>query len=170
MNTANTTTSRIYAFTTVVQTPSMIKSSSGSSPGEDDTVAAIRMSVCNISPCQFEQGSSGCAKNANDGGINTSCSPSPPVMRTTGVNTASGSGHSSGGKRARSPEPSNKQQQHAYTSGGRKKKSDPRASAMVEMVELGKQKLELMRQLGHTEMSSRPISHRLRHASKECTG
>nr|CAD1824735.1 unnamed protein product [Ananas comosus var. bracteatus] len=139
--TENTTASGGYAFTTAVETANTIESSSGS--------------ACNISPCPFKLGSSGYARNANDDGTNTSRSPSPPVMRTTGVNTASGSGHSSGGNRARSPEPSKKQPQHASTSGGRKKKNDPRPSAMAEMVELGKHKLELVRQLCHTEMSSR---------------
>nr|CAD1817739.1 unnamed protein product [Ananas comosus var. bracteatus] len=150
--TQNTTASGRYGFTTVVDTPPTIESSSGSSPGEDDTPAGIRMSACDISPYPFEAGTSRCTRNANDDGANTSRSPSPPVMRTTG---ASGSGHSSGSKRARSPERSNKQPQMASTSRGRKKKVDARASAMADMVEQGKEKLVLVRQLCQVELSSR---------------
>nr|CAD1844108.1 unnamed protein product [Ananas comosus var. bracteatus] len=127
-----------------------IESSSGSSPGEDDTIAGIIMSACNLSSEPFEAGASGCARYANNDEANTSHSPSPPVMRPTG---ASGSGHSSGSKRARSPERSNKQPQTASTSGGRKKKVDARASAMADMVEQGKEKLVWVRQLCQLELN-----------------
>nr|CAD1835642.1 unnamed protein product [Ananas comosus var. bracteatus] len=126
----------------------IIESSSGSSPGEDDTIACIGMSACNLSSDPFEAGESGCARYANFDEANTSRSPSPPVMPTTG---ASGSGHSSGSKRARSPEPSNKQAQTASTSGGRKKKVDARTSAYFDITEQGKEKAWL----GAATMSAR---------------
>nr|CAD1818335.1 unnamed protein product [Ananas comosus var. bracteatus] len=94
--TQNTTASGRYTFTTALDTPPTIESSSGSSSGEDDTNDGIRMSACNISACPFKAGTSGCARNANDDGADTSRSPSPPVMHTAG---ASGSGHCSGSKR-----------------------------------------------------------------------
>nr|CAD1831146.1 unnamed protein product [Ananas comosus var. bracteatus] len=117
--TQNTTATGRYAFTSAVELPPIIESSSGSSPGEDETIAAIGMSACNLSSDPFEAGGSGCARNANFDEANTSRSPSPPVMPTSG---ASGSGHSSGSKRARSPERSNKQAQPASTSGDEKRK------------------------------------------------
>nr|CAD1827615.1 unnamed protein product [Ananas comosus var. bracteatus] len=89
-----------YAFTSAVELPPIIESSSRSSPGEDNTIAGIRMSACNLLSEPFEAEASGCARYANNAEANTSRSPSPPVMRTTG---ASGSGHRSGNKRARSP-------------------------------------------------------------------
>nr|CAD1818246.1 unnamed protein product [Ananas comosus var. bracteatus] len=117
--TQNTTATGRYAFISAVELPPIIESSSGSSPGEDDTIAGIGMSACNLSSDPFEAGGSGCARNANFDEANTSRSPSPPVMPTTG---ASGSGHSSGSKRARSPESSKKQAQTATTSGDEKRK------------------------------------------------
>nr|CAD1826083.1 unnamed protein product [Ananas comosus var. bracteatus] len=90
------------------------------------------MAACNLSSEPFEAGASGCARYSNCDEANTSCSPSPPVMPTTG---ASGSGHSSGSKRARSPETSNKQAQTASTSRGGKKKVDARTSAFLDIAE-----------------------------------
>nr|CAD1825810.1 unnamed protein product [Ananas comosus var. bracteatus] len=115
----NTTATGRYAFTSAVELPPIIESSSGSSPGEDDTIASIGMAACNLSSEPFEAGASGCARYSNCDEANTSRSPSPPVMPTTG---ASGSGHSSGSKRARSPEPSNKQAQMTSTSREEKRK------------------------------------------------
>nr|CAD1838476.1 unnamed protein product [Ananas comosus var. bracteatus] len=136
--TQNTTATGRYAFTSAVELPPIIESSSGSSPGEDDTIAGIGMSACNLSSDLFEARGSGCTRNANFDEANTSRSPSPPVMPTTG---ASGSGHSSSSKRARSPESSKKQAQTATTSGGRKKKVDARTSAYLDIAEQGKKKL-----------------------------
>ncbi|XP_020101981.1 uncharacterized protein LOC109719619 [Ananas comosus] len=148
--TQNTTATGRYAFTSAVELPPIIESSSGSSPGEDDTIAGIGMSACNLSSDPFEAGGSGCARYANFDEANTSRSPSPPVMPTTG---ASGSAHSSGSKRARSPERSNKQAQTASTSGGRKKKVDARTSAFLDIAEQGKEKLGWVRQLCQLELS-----------------
>nr|CAD1828029.1 unnamed protein product [Ananas comosus var. bracteatus] len=148
--TQNTTVTGRYAFTSAVELPPIIESSSGSSPGEDDTIAGIGMSACNLSSDPFEAGGSGCARYANFDEANTSRSPSPPVMPTTGE---SGSAHSSGSKRARSPERSNKQAQTASTSGGRKKKVDARTSAFLDIAEQGKEKLGWVRQLCQLEMS-----------------
>nr|CAD1839846.1 unnamed protein product [Ananas comosus var. bracteatus] len=148
--TQNTTATGRYAFTSAVELPPIIESSSGSSPGEDDTIAGIGMSACNLSSDPFKAGGSGCARYANFDEANTSRSLSPPVMPTTG---ASGSGHSSGSKRARSPERSNKQAQTTSTSWGRKKKVDTRTSAYLDIAEQGKEKLGWVRQLCKLELS-----------------
>ncbi|XP_020111097.1 uncharacterized protein LOC109726079 [Ananas comosus] len=57
--TQNTTATGRYAFTSAVELPPIIESSSGSSPGEDDTIAGIGMSACNLSSDPFEAGGSG---------------------------------------------------------------------------------------------------------------
>nr|CAD1843912.1 unnamed protein product [Ananas comosus var. bracteatus] len=56
----------------------IIESSSGSSPGEDDTIAGIRMSACNISSEPFEAVASRCARYANNAEANTSRSQALP--------------------------------------------------------------------------------------------
>ncbi|XP_020107348.1 uncharacterized protein LOC109723411 [Ananas comosus] len=147
--TQNTTATGRYAFTSAVELPPIIESSSGSSPDEDDITAGIGMTACNLSSEPFEAGASGCARYSNCDEANTSRSPSPPVMPTTG---ASGSGHSSGSKRARSPEPSNKQAQTTSTSRGGKKKVDARTSAFLDIAEQGKEKLGWVRQLCQLEL------------------
>nr|CAD1844366.1 unnamed protein product [Ananas comosus var. bracteatus] len=153
--TAKTTAIERHGFSTEMALAPTIDSSSSSSPGKDERIIGEKMSAFNLEPTPFEARSSGSAFNANLRSGNNSRSPRPTDNRTTARASASGSGHSSGQKRARSPQPTNPLRKHASSSGGRRKKNDSTSDAVAEMVELGKQKLDLVRQIYHTEVGNR---------------
>nr|CAD1837253.1 unnamed protein product [Ananas comosus var. bracteatus] len=121
-------------------------------PADWDAVIALAI---HLLPGLFEPGSTGNPGNEIGRPDISSHSPSPHLVQPTVGGSASGSRHSSAGKRPRSPPPSAQPRKHASSSDGRKKKSDLGAMALAEMVEIGKQKLELARKMYHHKVASR---------------
>lgn len=89
-----------------LMTTQTIDSSSLSSLCEDDTVVGVRQLAINFLPDVFEPGFSRSPLHANVLGSNTSRSPSPPLVQPNIRGSASGSRHSSAGKRPCSPDAS----------------------------------------------------------------
>nr|CAD1835401.1 unnamed protein product [Ananas comosus var. bracteatus] len=113
-----------YGMSSETMQPPTVVNSSSSSPGEPGT-----------------------GGNETGGQCRSSRSPTPPLGQPVVGGYASGSGHSSAGKRPRSPPPSAQTRKQSGSSAGRKKKSDIGAEALVEMVEIGKQRLEIAREM-----------------------
>nr|CAD1822875.1 unnamed protein product [Ananas comosus var. bracteatus] len=113
-----------YGMSSETMQPPTVVSSSSSSPGE-----------------------AGTGGNETGGQCRSSRSPTPPLGQPAVGGYTSGSGHSSAGKRPRSPPPSAQTRKQCTFSVGRKKMSDLGAEALVEMVEIGKQRLEIAREM-----------------------
>lgn len=140
--------------------PSAVNSSSASSLGEDDAIVGVNRLAINRLPGLFAPGSSSTSLNETAAENSSSCSPSPPLVQPTVGATVSGSDHSSAGKRPRSPQPSVPPRKQASSSGRRKNESDLQAEAILKIVEIGRQKLDLLREMYQHVVSTRPnIQH-----------
>nr|CAD1839576.1 unnamed protein product [Ananas comosus var. bracteatus] len=131
-----------------------IDSSSSSSPGEEDTIMGVREISLNYLSPRFEPGSSSSPIPKNVPGNNTSRSSSPPLVPPNVGGSASGSGYSSAGKRPRSPQASIPPKKQSAFAAGRKKKSDIAGEAIVELVEIGKQKLDFVKHMYQQDTSN----------------
>nr|CAD1839494.1 unnamed protein product [Ananas comosus var. bracteatus] len=131
-----------------------IDSSSSSSPGEEDTIMGVREISLNYLSPRFEPGSSSSPIPENVPGNNTSRSSSPPLVPPNVGGSASGSGYSSAGKRPRSPQSSIPPKKQSASAAGRKKKSDIAGEAIVELVEIGKQKLDFVKHMYQQDTSN----------------
>ncbi|XP_020114547.1 uncharacterized protein LOC109728538 [Ananas comosus] len=100
-----------------------------------------------VSSSSSSPSEAGTGGNETGGQCRSSRSSIPPLGQPAVGGYASGSGHSSAGKRPRSPPPSAQTRKECTSSAGRKKKSDLGAEALVEMVKIGKQKLEIAREM-----------------------
>nr|CAD1818405.1 unnamed protein product [Ananas comosus var. bracteatus] len=108
----------------------------------------------NFLPPRFEPGSSNSPMPENVHGNNISRSPSPPLVQPNVGGSASGSGHSPAGKRPRSPQASLPPKKQPSSSAGQREKSDITNEAIVEFVEIGKQKLAFVKHMYQQDSSN----------------